>query len=92
MNEAANETEKIDPRIICFDDPNAAEKFEKSVSRLIGALAEQSRSMYLHEENVLRVAHGETWVHSARATDSEATMHRISAEWTIPFKEIAGNA
>lgn len=91
MNEAADEPEKIDPRIICFDDPHAAEIFEKSVSRLIGALAEQSQSMYLHEENVLRMNHGETWVRSARATDSDATMHRISAEWTIPYKNIADN-
>lgn len=91
MDDATDQPAKFDPRVICFDDPHAAEIFEKSVSRLIGALAEQSRSIYMHEENVLRMNHGETWVRSARATDSDTTMHRISAEWTIPFKDIADN-
>ena len=85
------DTEKIDPRVICFEDSLAAESFDISFNKLIGQMAEQSRSLYLNEDNILRMSHGETWVHSARTTDTDAQLHRISSEWTIPFKEIADN-
>ena len=47
--------------------------------------------MFVSEENTLRLNHGSTWEHSARAPSPDTELHTISAEWTIPFKDIADN-
>lgn len=54
-------------------------------------LQEKSRRTFVSEHNVLRMNHGSNWVHSARDPEPDTSMHTISAEWTIPFKDIAEN-
>lgn len=80
-----------DPRIYCFESPADDEAFEKSVSNLIAKLQEKSRLMFVSEQNMLRMNHGSNWVHSARNPGSDSSMHTISSEFLIPFKEIVEN-
>lgn len=80
-----------DPRIRCFERPADDEAFERSVTTLMGRLQEKARQTFVSEHNVLRMNHGRNWVHSARDPEPDTTMHSISAEWTIPFKDIAEN-
>lgn len=88
---AANSKPKDDPRIFCFERPEDLAAFELSVTKLIGRLHESEQSMFVSPRNVLRMNHGSQWVHSARAPQPDTSMHSISTEWTIPFKDIADN-
>ena len=54
-------------------------------------LQEKSRKTFVSEHNVLRMNHGSNWVHSARNPEPDTSMHTLSSEWTIPFKDIAEN-
>ncbi len=54
-------------------------------------LQKKSRETFVSEHNVLRLNHGSNWVHSARNPESDNSMHTISSESTIPFKDIAEN-
>lgn len=83
--------DKTDPRLICFERPEEDAAFEASVASLLGALQDRQRKMFVSEHNVLRMNHGSNWVHSARAPEVDTSMHTISAEWLIPFKDIADN-
>lgn len=87
----ANVSEKADPRCICFERRNDEKAFESSLMRLVGAMQKQSRQMFVSEHNVLRMNHGGNWVHAAREPEPDTTMLTISAEWVIPFKDIADN-
>jgi len=80
-----------DPRIRCFERPVDDEAFDSSLTALMGRLQEKTRRTFVSEHNVLRMNHGSSWVHSARDPEPDTTMHPISAEWTIPFKDIADN-
>jgi hypothetical protein len=80
-----------DPRIHCFERPADNEAFERSVVALMVKLQEKSRKTFVSEHNVLRINHGSNWVHSARNPEPDTTMHTLSSEWTIPFKDIAEN-
>lgn len=80
-----------DPRIFCFEHPKDLAAFELSVTKLIGRLHEREQSMFVSPHNVLRMNHGSQWVHSARAPEPDTSMHSISTEWLIPFKDIADN-
>lgn len=80
-----------DPRIHCFERPADDETFERSVTALIAKLQETSRKTFVSEDNVLRMNHGINWVHSARNPEPDTSMHTISSEWSIPFKDIAEN-
>ncbi|WP_133175366.1 hypothetical protein [Sphingomonas oleivorans] len=91
MTNASDAPEKADPRIICFERREDDEAFESSVVALMGRMQEQSRKMFVSEHNVLRMNHGANWVHAAREPEPDTTMHTLSAEWLIPFKEIADN-
>jgi len=81
----------LDPRISCFERPADDEAFERSVTALIARLQERSRKTFVSEHNVLRMNHGSNWVHSARNPEPDTSMHTLSSEWTIPFKDIAEN-
>ena len=81
----------LDPRIRCFERPADDEAFERSVTALIARLQERSRKTFVSEHNVLRMNHGSNWVHSARNPEPDTSMHTLSSEWTIPFKDIAEN-
>lgn len=80
-----------DPRVICFERKEEDAAFEHAVNKLISALQEQARATFVSEHNVLRMNHGGDWVHSASEAEPGTTMHQISAEWLIPFKDIADN-
>jgi hypothetical protein len=80
-----------DPRIVCFERPEDEKAFEGSVIRLVVQLNERSRETLVSRQNVMRMNHGRNWVHSAREPEPATSMHSISAEWLIPFKEIADN-
>lgn len=84
-------TKKADPRIFCFDKPDDDEAFELSVTKLMGMLQERSRATFVSPQNVLRLKHGRHWVHSAREREPDSSMHSISSEWLIPYREIADN-
>ena len=80
-----------DPRIRCFERPADDEAFERSVTALMAKLQEKSRKTFVSEHNVLRMNHGSNCVHLARNPEPDASMHTLSSEWTIPFKDIAEN-
>lgn len=80
-----------DPRVICFERQEDDAAFDGSVTKLLGALQKQSRTMFVSEHNVLRMNHGRNWVHSAREKAPDMKMHQISSEWVIPFKDVADN-
>jgi hypothetical protein len=82
---------KADPRIFCFERPEEEKAFALSVTRMLGALQERERATFVSNQNVLRLNHGRQWVHSAREPEPDTSMHSISSEWLIPFKEIADN-
>ncbi|BBI21283.1 hypothetical protein EKJ_21300 [Qipengyuania flava] len=35
--------------------------------------------------------HGQAWVHSARDPEPNTSMHRMSAEWSVPYAKIVEN-
>lgn len=87
----ANNKMTDDPRISCFERADDLGAFELSVTKLIGRLHEREQSIFVSPHNVLRMNHGSQWVHSARAPEPDTSMHSISTEWLIPFKDIADN-
>lgn len=91
MPETDESSLKGDPRAICFEGKEDQAAVEMSVAKLVGALQEQSRTMFVNEHNVMRMNHGGKWVHSARDEEPDSAMHSISAEWIIPFQDIADN-
>lgn len=90
-NSSETKAEKPDPRIRCFVNYADEEAFETSVMTLMQKMQEKSRKMFVSEHNVLRMNHGSNWVHAARDPEPDASMHTISAAWTVPFKDIAAN-
>ncbi|MDP9421378.1 MAG: hypothetical protein M3Q19_00840 [Pseudomonadota bacterium] len=80
-----------DPRFRCFERAQDEEVFETSVASLLGKMQATSRQMFVSQQNILRMNHGGTWVHAAREPEPDTSMHTISAEWMIPFKDIAEN-
>lgn len=91
MDDADTTSPEPDPRFRCFERPDEAAAVEMSVAKLLGKLQMQSQAMFVDEENILRMNHGAGWIHSAREEDPDTTMHHISAEWVIPFKDLADN-
>jgi hypothetical protein len=84
-------TPKPDPRFFCFERPGDEEAFERSLMKLLAELNERTREALVSRRNVLRLNHGRYWVHSARDPETDTCMQSISAEWLIPFREIADN-
>jgi len=80
-----------DPRVFCFESDREVAAFDRSVTELMAAMQNETHSMFVSEHNVLRLNHGGKWTHSARDDDPETTMHVITAEMSIPFKDIADN-
>lgn len=95
MNDTTESSEiklpSSDPRIRCFERCGEEDAFETSVMNLIGRMQKDSRANFVSEQNTLRMNHGSNWVHAARDPEPDTSMHTISAEWTIPFKDIAEN-
>lgn len=91
MKEEKDSQGDVDPRLVCFEKPDDERAFSTSLTLAMGALHKQSSQMFVCENNVLRFNHGSRWVHSAREVDEEPAMRTISAEWLIPFKDIAEN-
>lgn len=83
--------DETDPRIWCFEYPGGDELFDQSVTTLVARLQEKTRQTFVSEHNVLRMNHGNNWVHATRDPEPDTSMRSISAEWTIPFKDIAEN-
>ncbi|HEU0099024.1 MAG TPA: hypothetical protein VFQ67_09640 [Allosphingosinicella sp.] len=82
---------KPDPRVFCFERPEDDDAFERSVMRLVAQLNERTRETLVSRQNVMRMNHGRNWVHAARDPEPDTSMHSITAEWLIPFREIADN-
>lgn len=80
-----------DPRCFCFEQPNEEMVFNKSVSKLMALLQESSRAALVSPQNVYSFHHGKEWVHSASEPMPDTLFHSISAEFVIPFKDIADN-
>jgi hypothetical protein len=91
MAEIDDPTAKPDPRFRCFERAGDEQAFEASVTSLLGRMQARSRQVFVNEHNVLRMNHGGNWVHAARDPEPDTSMHTISAEWLIPFKDIAEN-
>jgi hypothetical protein len=91
MNDEGSALKCDDPRFWCFERREEENAFEASVMAFLGQLQKRSRETFVSEQNVLRMSHGRNWVHSARDPEPDITMHKISAEYTIPFKDIADN-
>jgi hypothetical protein len=80
-----------DPRFRCFERAGDEEAFETSVASLLAKMQASSRQMFVSQQNILRMNHGGTWVHAASDPEPDTSMHTISAEYAIPFKDIADN-
>ena len=91
MNDTGGEPKANDPRFWCFERREDESAFESSIIALLGQLQKQSQEAFVSEQNILRMNHGGNWAHVACDTEPDVTMHKISAEYTIPFKEIAEN-
>jgi hypothetical protein len=86
-----NDQQKDDPRIFCFENTADEEAVETSVAVLIGEMQDQARRTFVSEHNILRLNHGRKWAHTAREPEADNNFHTISAEWVLPFDEIAKN-
>jgi hypothetical protein len=91
MSDESSAAAKPDPRIFCFDRPEDEKAFEHSVMKLVAQLNDRTREIMVSRQNVMRMNHGRNWVHSARDPEPDTSMHSISAEWLVPFREIADN-
>lgn len=91
MNDASGAPKADDRGFWCFERSEEENAFEASVMAFLGQLQKQSRETFVSEQNVLRMNHGRNWVHSARDPEPDVTMHKISAEYSIPFKDIVEN-
>jgi hypothetical protein len=91
MSDTNNSPAQADPRFRCFEHAGDEEEFETSVASLLGKMQASSREMFVSQHNVLRMNHGGTWVHAASDPEPDTSMHTISAEYVIPFKDIADN-
>lgn len=91
MTDESPPATKPDPRVFCFERPQDDEAFERSVTKLVGQLNERTREALISRQNVMRMNHGRNWVHSARDPEPDTSMQSITAEWLIPFREIADN-
>jgi hypothetical protein len=91
MDDTGGAPMTADPRFWCFERKEEERAFESSVMALLAQLQKRSRETFVSEQNVLRMNHGSNWVHSARAPEPEVTMHKISAEYSIPYKDIVEN-
>jgi len=91
MTDESAAAAKNDPRIFCFHCPEDDGAFEQSVTKLLDELNELTRVTLVSRQNVLRMIHGKSWIHSAREPGPQITMHSISAEWSIPYLAIADN-
>lgn len=91
MAEKGEDPEKPDPRVTCFESKEDEAAFDQSLMKLMGVVQDRTRANFVSEHNVLRMNHGGSWRHSARAEEPDTTMHHISSEMTIPFKDIADN-
>lgn len=80
-----------DPRIICFERKEDIAAFDASLSKLLSVMQKRAQQSFINEENVLRMNHGGSWIHTARESESDTKLHTLSAEWQIPYKEIANN-
>jgi hypothetical protein len=91
MSDTNDSAEEADPRFRCFERAGDEKEFETSVAKLLGKMQADSRQMFVSQHNVLRMNHGGTWVHAASHPEPDTSMHTISAEYIIPFKDIADN-
>lgn len=91
MNDTIGGQKANDPRFWCFERKEDESAFELSVTSFLGELRKQSRETFVSEQNVLRTNHGKNWALLARDPEPDVTMHQVSVEYTIPFKEIAEN-
>lgn len=91
MFDTNNSAAQADPCFRCFERAGDEEEFETSVASLLGKMQADSREMFVSQHNVLRMNHGGTWVHAASDPEPDTSMHTISAEYVIPFKDIADN-
>lgn len=80
-----------DPRCFCFDLPDEEKAFTRSLNNLIATLQEDSRAALVSPQNVHRLYHGSEWVRAAREPIEDTSFNRISAEFLVPFKDIADN-
>ena len=89
---AANDSvTRPDPRFRCFERISDDRAFENSVVKLLGQLQSRSRQMFISEQNTLHMNHGGAWVNAASNPEPDTSMHTISAELMIPYKDIADN-
>lgn len=91
MSDGKNPVDHPDPRFRCFERAADEQAFETSVASLLGKMQASSRRMFVSEQNILRMNHGGTWVHAASDPEPDTSMHTISAEHVIPYKDIADN-
>ena len=91
MAKTEDAPEKPDPRVICFESKEDVIAFDQSLMKLMGVVQDQARANFVSEHNVLRMNHGGSWRHSAREEEPDTTMHLITSEMTISFKDIADN-
>lgn len=91
MADANESVAQADPRFRCFERADDDHAFESSVVKLLGQLQSRSRQMFVSEQNTLRMNHGGAWVNAASNPEPNTSMHTISAELVIPYKDIADN-
>lgn len=85
------DNEMPDPRVFCFVCPRESEGFDLAVTKLMAMLQERARAAYVSPHNIMRMTHGQSMAPLLRENAGDVSMHRISAEWHIPFKDLVEN-
>lgn len=85
------DNDPLDPRVFCFARPSESEGFDLAVTKLMAMLQERARAAYVSPHNIMRMTHGQSMAPLLRENAGDVSMHRISAEWHIPFKDLVEN-
>lgn len=87
----SQDSDPRDPRVFCFARPREREDFDLAVTKLMAMLQERARTAYISPHNIMRMTHGPSMALLPRENSGDVSIHRISSEWLIPFKDLVEN-
>lgn len=71
--------------------PRESEGFDLAVTKLMAMLQERARAAYVSPHNIMRMTHGQSMAPVLRENSGDVSIHQISSEWLIPFKDLVEN-
>lgn len=79
-----------DPRLWCFERPDADQAFDRAFTRLLSQRQAERQRHFVDAANILYLHHGHTWVR-AQSGNAEPAFLTISAEYLVPNKAVVDN-